>query len=220
MAIYTGIADANGDFNISFGVNYTAGQKVTVTAEKDAATKTIELYAPSSVVGGGLITWTGTVVNFPRNIGVVTIETGVNAAIADKAFWTRAADPSFGYHATGLKILGATSIGAQAFDGWETMTDLFVSNTVTTIANYAFANSAALKNIDIGTGVTSLGTAAFTAGNLTKLTVRATTPPTYGANAFNGMNQSVSIYVPAASVNAYKAAAGWSSFASRIFAIP
>ena len=39
-----GVADLNGDFTVPFSSNYTSGQKITVTAEKDSATKTIELF--------------------------------------------------------------------------------------------------------------------------------------------------------------------------------
>mgnify|MGYP001618506052 FL=1 len=42
MPTVTGTADANGDFNIALGANYTSGEKITVTAEKDSAEKTIE----------------------------------------------------------------------------------------------------------------------------------------------------------------------------------
>ena len=43
------------------------------------------------------------------------------------------------------------------------------------------------------------------------------TPPTLGANAFN--NTTCKIYVPDASVSAYKAATNWSTYASRIFSL-
>jgi len=54
---------------------------------------------------------------------------------------------------------------------------------------------------------------------LTGITCLAETPPTIGSNAFNRTNN-CPIYVPAGSVNAYKAATNWSAFASRIQAIP
>ena len=58
-------------------------------------------------------------------------------------------------------------------------------------------------------------------------TINATTPPTFGTNVFwvdpdNGMmTASVleKIYVPTASVDAYKTATNWSDYASKIFGI-
>ena len=51
------------------------------------------------------------------------------------------------------------------------------------------------------------------------VTVNATTPPTLGESALDYTNN-CPIYVPAASVDVYKAASGWSTYASRIQAIP
>lgn len=48
--------------------------------------------------------------------------------------------------------------------------------------------------------------------NLTKIYCKATTPPTLGSNAFDY----TIIYVPQASVEAYKSADGWSEYANRI----
>jgi hypothetical protein len=50
--------------------------------------------------------------------------------------------------------------------------------------------------------------------------VLATTPPTLGGNAFYGTHSSLKIYVPSASVNAYKRATNWSSYSRKIYAIP
>ena len=47
----------------------------------------------------------------------------------------------------------------------------------------------------------------------------ATTPPTLGADVFYSLNPACVIRVPAASVAAYKAKAGWKIFASQITAI-
>ena len=49
--------------------------------------------------------------------------------------------------------------------------------------------------------------------------VLSATPPTLGDNAFYDTNDDFIIYVPAASVNAYKTAKNWSNLASRIRAI-
>ena len=67
-----------------------------------------------------------------------------------------------------------------------------------------------------------IGTDAFTLTIMDKLVVRATTPPQVdgelGSTCFNTMVDA-KIYVPAESVEAYKAAAGWSDYADKIQAI-
>jgi hypothetical protein len=51
------------------------------------------------------------------------------------------------------------------------------------------------------------------------VTVNAITPPTLGSNAFDSTNN-CPIYVPAESVNTYKSATNWSTYADRIQAMP
>jgi hypothetical protein len=67
--------------------------------------------------------------------------------------------------------------------------------------------------------VTSIGAGAFYAcTGLTNITVEAITPPTLDIDAFGNTN-GCPIYVPSASVDTYKAAGGWSTYADRIQAI-
>ena len=96
---------------------------------------------------------------------------------------------------------------------------LIIGNGVTTLGQYTIANTN-VKYIDIGTGVTTINAEAL-AGNqiLLSIIIRATTPPTLAnINAFSNTNN-CPIYVPAESVEAYKAASVWTSLASRIQAI-
>jgi len=113
-----------------------------------------------------------------------------------------------------------TGIGNFAFYDCRSLTSINIPNSITNIGNYAFINCYSLTNIVIGNGVTSIGSQAFySSNNLTSITILVTTPPTLAnANAFDNTND-CPIYVPAASVEAYKAATNWSSIASRIFAI-
>ena len=89
-----------------------------------------------------------------------------------------------------------TSIGDSMFRKCTKLTTLVIPSNISSIDGYAFDGCTGLRSI----------------------TVESTTPPTLGSNVFN--NTSCPIYVPSGSVNAYKAASGWSNYKSRIQAIP
>jgi len=98
---------------------------------------------------------------------------------------------------------------------------LSIPNNVTTIDSYAFYLCTKLTNIVIPATVTTINTAAFSiCTSLTSITIQAGTPPSlgYDNSAFSSTNN-CQIRVPAASVNAYKTALGWSTYASRIVAM-
>jgi len=111
---------------------------------------------------------------------------------------------------------GLEVIGKDAFFGCRNYSALTIPNSVTTIGDAAFTNNNA-SVLTIGSGITSIGRDAFgkPSGNTqyTSVTVLATVPPSLGTFNFKG---EFPIYVPAASVNAYKAAQGWSEYADRI----
>lgn len=244
MATYTGIADASGAFTIPFSANYTGGQKITVTAEKDAAVKTIELFAPSGPTGGGTIQFSGTVVNFPINIGNMTL-TGFTGKIQNDAFRVYSNGVSFGL-ATGLKIdEGVTEIGTTAFYGLNKLKfielplsleiirsrglDAQADNSVIEIINIprvktidsnAFDNHQA-KYINIGASILSIGSAAIHCGRCLELVVLAIIPPTIASDSFRfiGNQPAMKIKVPAASLAAYQTAANWSAYAARMVGI-
>lgn len=117
-----------------------------------------------------------------------------------------------------------TNIYDRAFQNCTGLTTITIPNSVTTIGANAFANCKSLTSVTIGTGITTIGNAIFVydfggTKPLESVTIQATTPPTLGSDAFYGQSRVV-IYVPAESVEAYKAASRWSSYASRIQAIP
>ena len=91
---------------------------------------------------------------------------------------------------------------------------------VTKIGSNAFAVCASLASVEIPSNITSIGRAAFSECiSLASLTVLATTPPTLGVDAFDRVSSNLVIYVPAESVETYKAATNWSNYASKIQAI-
>jgi hypothetical protein len=74
-----------------------------------------------------------------------------------------------------------------------------------------------LKNISIPSGINRIGDVSFYGcSGLQSIIVNATTPPELGsAKAFDNTND-CSILVPSQSLEAYKNAANWSDYASRI----
>ena len=134
-----------------------------------------------------------------------------------------------------------TSIGNCAFIACSSLTNITIPDSVTSIGNSAFMNCSSLASMTIGSGVTSISERNFKncssltsviipdnitsimsyafedCSGLTSITTLAVTPPTLNTIPFYNTNN-CPIYVPAASVDAYKAA--WTYYSSRIQAIP
>ena len=115
-----------------------------------------------------------------------------------------------------------TSIGINAFQSCIGLTSITMGNSVTTIREYAFYGCSALTSITIPNSVTSIANEVFrNCSSLASVTILATTPPTLSnANTFAGNASGRKIYVPSASVETYKTAANWSTYAADIEAIP
>ena len=108
-----------------------------------------------------------------------------------------------------------TSIGNAAFYNCSGLTSVTISNSVTSIGNEAFYHCTKLTSITLPSSVIRISVYAFiNCTNLTSITVNAVTPPELGSDAFYG--STCPIYVPADSLNDYKTATGWSTYASRI----
>lgn len=112
-----------------------------------------------------------------------------------------------------------TYIGDQAFLNAKVTGTVF-PQTLQNIRNYSFYGCK-FVTVDLPATMTNIGISSFQSNTqLTTVTVRATTPPTLGSAAFTGCSALTTIYVPSASVSAYKAASQWSNHASKIQAIP
>ena len=114
---------------------------------------------------------------------------------------------------------GVASIGEGAFIGCSSLTSIVIPEGVTSIGSYAFDSCSSLTSIVIPEGVTSIGNYSFGhCTTLSKIECKSQTPPTADRDMFQDTNN-CPIYVPNESVEAYKAAPGWSDYADRIFGI-
>ena len=103
-----------------------------------------------------------------------------------------------------------------------------IGECVPAIVHECFADCANLTSVIIE-GNTSIDHYSFARnnGHLTSITMYSTTPPPCQSTAFTYYNgdsyvpmRDIKIYVPSQSINAYKAASGWSRYSSKIQAIP
>lgn len=121
-----------------------------------------------------------------------------------------------------LQILeSCTKVDDNAFKGTTTLT--MIGNlglNVTTIGKSAFSGCTNLSEVVyVGCHVTKIDNYAFKdCTHMTGISICNNTPPTLGTSALDNTNN-CPIYVPASAVNTYKAASGWSNYASRIQAI-
>lgn len=161
MTTYTGVADANGDFNIPFSENYTSGQKLVVTSEKDSAVKSIELFAPSEAISGGAIRFSGTWNNFPLNLGIMTLKSDITS-IGDKAFKAGStSDKSIAGSITGIVLDAVQTIGTEAFMNCGSLLSVDLGPSIKTIKSYAFYSCIKLQSVNLPNSVTTVEDSAF-----------------------------------------------------------
>ena len=100
-------------------------------------------------------------------------------------------------------------------------TDYTIPSSVTVIGVNAFSNCVALTTLTIPAGVTTIESYAFyDCLGFTKMTVLAIVPPTItDEEVFYNVNFDIPVYVPAASLAAYQAAAVWKDFNLQAIAV-
>ena len=133
-----------------------------------------------------------------------------------------------------------TSIGEWAFSDCSSLTSVTIPNSVTSIGGWTFYECCSLTSVTIPDSVTSIGTSAFCdCSSLTSVTIpdsvtkigtwafcdcsslisvycKRKTPPTGASYMFSHNASGRKIYVPTASVDAYKSKSYWSNYASDI----
>ncbi len=149
-----------------------------------------------------------------RNFGIINIPASVTK-VNDYAFTGQS-------NATINWTDNITEVGLQSFSFCfmgQPLEELALPANLTTIGERAFYQIGT-KNLTIPAGVTSIGKYAFSYSYvLEAVKCLATTPPTIDATAFLNIANLTTIAVPAASVDAYKAADGWKDLADKIVAI-
>ena len=110
-----------------------------------------------------------------------------------------------------------TSIDTYVFYNCYPLSSVTIPNKVTSIGNNAFYNCYSLSSITIPSNVTSIGSNAFLGcAGLNEIHLLPINPPTLSTNAFSNTPSDFVIYVPQNSLEAYKAASNWSTYASKM----
>ena len=116
-----------------------------------------------------------------------------------------------------------TDISYSVFHDCEALTSVTIGNNVRLLGHSAFRGCSGLTSVIIPSSVTWITDYAFSyCIELTSVTVLSPTPAHLGDGVFDHTpiaDGTGFIYVPPESVNNYKSASGWSTYASRIQAI-
>ena len=116
---------------------------------------------------------------------------------------------------TSVKIPeNVTLIEEKSFQSCASLDSVVIPDNVTSIGYYAFDGCTGMKSLTLGSKISSFGMYSFrNCTGLTTITCLCTYPPLIAGFIFDGVNMSgVTVYVPASSVEAYKADYYWRDF--------
>lgn len=111
-------------------------------------------------------------------------------------------------------------ISGFRFNGCYSLKKVILPNQLPSIGSSAFRYCYSLSEITIPSSVTSIGTYVFDdCRSLKRMIIEATTPPTLASTAISSPLPIFKIFVPNDSVNAYKTASNWLTYADYIYPI-
>ena len=117
---------------------------------------------------------------------------------------------------------GITSVGDSAFNNCYSLASITMPNGITSVGDSAFNNCYSLASITMPNGITSVGDSAFKNCRgvaFYDFTACTTVPTLASTTAFTGIPADCQIRVPAALVDAWKAATNWSTYADYIVGV-
>lgn len=133
---------------------------------------------------------------------------------------TDISDNVFRYNYSLMSIILPNSLktmGEQSFYNCNNLSSIMIPNGVTDISDEAFGYCSSLTSITLPSSVTSIGSDVFYYDfSLKSIHILATIPPTLSGNLWGEISSDLVIYVPTASVDTYKSAEGWSTYADLI----
>ena len=147
--------------------------------------------------------------NYAHGVGIVSFGSNVTYIGYNSLLWTNVTRISVPKKATNIAF-NRTNIK-----------ELIAPEGVTHLDTSCCADSASLAFIELASTVTSISALAFyNTFSLMRLHFKATTPPTVAnANAFTGIPPTCIVEVPAASLEAYKAATNYGSIAAQMIGV-
>lgn len=187
----------------------------------DKARSTVPLYINQTVANGVTIDWgDGSALETLTGTGTVNMSHAYGAA-GDFTISLTVNDGctlGFGHGLSSYCVMGSTGNNKVYCN---MLQKVEIGSGVTSIGNNAFQSCFSISSITIPEGVTSIENNAFKGCyGIAEYHLKPTIPPSLsGTNAFNNIPSDCIIYVPQGSLEAYKTATNWATYASYMVAV-
>ena len=185
----------------------------------DKARSTVPLYISQTVANGVTIDWgDGSALETLTGTGTVNMSHAYGAAGDFTISLTVADGCALGFetNSSSYSIMVANDNSGKVYCNMLQKVEIGIG--VTSIGSNAFNSCHSLSSITIPDGVTSIGGYAFSdCYGIAEYHLKPTTPPTLlNTNAFKNIPSDCIIYVPQGSLEAYKTATNWATYASHM----
>ncbi len=161
-------------------------------------TSSTEVSVAKQCTNGGVYA-SGNSVVIPSTVSGYTV-----TAVGENAFYDTTYGGNGGIDAITLPTT-ITTIGDNAFNYCSNLTTVDIPEGVTTLGDGVFGYCTSVTSISLPSTLTSIGAKVFShCTAMTELTCLATTAPTLSENSiFNGLTQTVTLWVPCGSTSSY-----------------